>query len=48
MYNRNNKRESGAKYAGFSFIVQTTTDYVGGAEKALAMKRKQKTPFGVK
>lgn len=27
-------------------VVETTTDYVGGGEKALAMKR-EKTPFGV-
>ena len=31
----------------FFLIVETTTDYVGGAKKALVMNR-AKTPFGVK
>lgn len=28
-------------------FVQTTTDYVGGAEKALVVRKKIKTPFVV-
>ena len=43
-------KESPGTILGFPGFLPciATTDYVGGAKKALAMKREIKTPFGVK